>query len=261
MPLAAMIAMQRSGTHALGSVIDQHPDITYANEVFHPDSHKVRFSYFDFLTDLCSEAPELLMPWNAKKRFERYQAYIEERDEKKITLIDVKYSSTHHLNPEWHPLTRPPFLINLLAHHNVPVIHLRRRNLVRGAMSMLMSEATGLFNTQTPDRLQKQRIQVKPEILLNRIKFLQTEVGAMTHMLQNYPKLLTLEYTDLFENNALRPAIAHKIESHLGVSPMTHFEPTYLKQARRPLQETVVNFDEIAEALKPTPYASMLFEP
>lgn len=261
MPLAAMIAMQRSGTHALGSVLDQHPDITYANEVFHPESHKVLFSYFDFLDKLRTEAPDLLMPWNARKRFERYQAYIEEHDKKRITLIDVKYSSTHHFNPEWHPLTQPPFLIGLLAHHEIPVIHLRRRNLVRAAMSMLMSEATGLFNTQTPDRLQSHRIQMKPAILLHRMKLIQAEVGAMNHMLQNYPKLLTLDYADLFEDNALRPAIARKIENHLGISPMTDLKPTYLKQARRPLQETLVNFDEIAEALKPTPYASMLFEP
>ncbi len=111
MSIAVMIALQRTGTHALGSVIGQHPDVAYRDEIFSPSRANVPGGYFHFLADKLKTGPGIILPDKSVQRFNQYLKYVEESATKPINLLDVKYSSTHHFNTEWHPLTRAPTII------------------------------------------------------------------------------------------------------------------------------------------------------
>lgn len=262
MSIAVMIALQRSGTHALGSAIDQHPEIAYAKEVFHPEYSQSRYGYYNFLPQALSKEPDLALPANAQRRYAEFMAFLKSRAEKPVTLIDVKYSSTHHFNGDWHPLSRRPQLLDLLAGQKIPILHLCRKNLVRVVTSGLLAEATSIYRVKSTNEIPVDRIRVKPEHFLARVRFLETEQTLMSQFLKTYPEIIELEYTGLFKGDgALTSKTARQIEELLGVSYFENYVPIYLKQAQRPLEDTIINFDELAVALKRTPYASMLSEP
>lgn len=261
MSIAIMTALQRSGTHALGSAIEQHPEITYAREVFHPDYAQSKFGYYNFLPQAIRQDPDLALPANAKARYQKFIEFIESRADKPLTLLDVKYASLHHFNGDWYPLSRRPQFLDFLAIQKVPILHLRRKNLVRVVASGLLAEKTSVYRVKNAAEIPDEQIRVTPREFLTRLKFLEVEKTFMSQHLRGYPQLITLEYTELFDDKGLNSQTARLIEKFLGVSYFESYVPTYVKQAQRPLDETIANYDELAVALKRTPYASMLTEP
>lgn len=260
MSIAVMIALQRTGTHALGSVIGQHPDVAYRDEIFSPSRANVPGGYFHFLADKLKTGPGIILPDKSVQRFNQYLKYVEESATKPINLLDVKYSSTHHFNTEWHPLTRAPTFLELLGAYKIPIIHLKRRNIVRMTVSNLMAESTGLYTTDKAHEVRKVRLQINPDKFLARASFLHAEMKLMSRFLTSYPDIITLEYADLFEGNQISAVAEKKIVDLLGISDFEARAPTIIKQIPEPLEDVIVNFDELAAKLQPTIFAPMLFE-
>lgn len=261
MSIAVMIALQRSGTHALGSAIEQHPEITYAREVFHPEYAQSKFGYYNFLPQAIRQDAALALPANAQKRYQKFIEFIESRADKPLTLLDVKYASLHHFNGDWHPLSRRPQLLDFFAKQRIPILHLCRKNLVRVVASSLVAEKTSIYRVKNAAEIPDEQIRVDTREFLAKLNFLEVEKNFMSQYLRGYPQLITLEYAELFDENGLNSQTARLIEKFFGVSYFESYVPTYVKQAQRPLDETIANYDELAVALKRTPYASMLTEP
>lgn len=260
MSIAVMIALQRTGTHALGSVIGQHRDVAYRDEIFSPSRAKTPGGYFCFLAEKLKTDPEIVLPDNSSRRFDQYLDYVEGETDKPISLLDVKYSSTHHFNTAWHPLGRRPGFLDLLEFRKIPIIHLKRRNIVRMTVSNLMAETTRLYTTENAHEIRKTRLQINPERFLARARFLRAEMTLMSRFLDSCPNVITLEYADIFDGNEISRATEKKIVDLLGISNFEARSPTIIKQIPEPLEDVIANFDELKAVLQSTIFAPMLFE-
>ena len=89
----ALIARQRSGTNALGSALNNHPDIFYLNEVFHDhplikgrlDGGLTIYNYFYFITQVYNKSISDLC--NIREVFDLYIQYISSNSNKKINIM------------------------------------------------------------------------------------------------------------------------------------------------------------------------------
>jgi hypothetical protein len=131
-----LLARQRSGTNALRSVLDTHPDIFCFNEVFKlSDRHSEHpfiktANYFTFLERYCAGDVSRSFPDRSAEAFTDYLAYLRGLVTKKLLVLDVKYNSTHIVTDSWREIGEPT-LFPLLKAQQIRVLHLTRRNLLR----------------------------------------------------------------------------------------------------------------------------------
>ena len=111
MNYALLIARQRSGTGALGSVLDKHPDLKYVGEVFHPQNVGQRDNFFTFKGEYLRDNSTAWLPDEQYGVFEAFLAYLQEFYPGRTLVIDVKYRSFHQLNGGWLGLDECPTLL------------------------------------------------------------------------------------------------------------------------------------------------------
>ena len=259
MTIAFLFARQRSGTGALGSVLDQHPEIHYVGEVFHPgDVETNEYSYFRFLRALVETTPARSLPSAADVNLGEYLHYVKTKSPKPNVVIDVKYNSMHHFNRAWHGLLQRPRLIELVG--GQPVLHLARRNFVRTYVSGRLAELNQVWHTSDATGLKHRKVEVDTSALATDLGATSREVEAMMRWVGGRPNVVGLEYAELFDDHGdIGWGVGHEIASVLGVAPFATRTPHFQKQAGGHLRETIVNYGEVADALAWTPYHWMMF--
>lgn len=259
MTLCIMIAKQRTGTGALGSVLDQHPSISYLGEVFHHDATDKAPNYFYFLRDLVKQDPGMILPGSNARRFELYSEYLEARKGRLRTVVDIKYSSLHHFNAHWLGILEPPSLFKILRGKNIPVIHLVRRNHLKTFISGRLAELNNEWHAKSEDQISVRSLEVDTQACLRFIKTEVSENVRLRRILENHPRLLDLEYAEMFaEGGKLRDEAAAALADFLEVEPFRKKRPAHIKQTSNDLTSVIENYDAVAKALGPTPHAWML---
>lgn len=258
MSVVILLAMQRSGTQALGSVLDQHSSIEYLGEVFH-DKHIDRpGNYFGFLKNRIVQDVSLAFPDQAPERFKQYLAYLDTIMQKDISVLDVKYASTHHFEKYWKNPWAPPFFLQLLASHQIPVIHLTRRNLFRQYISNLMAETTNVWNLKQSADVPPAKVTINTATCISEIEMRENHARLMAQYLLNCPHVLSFDYADLFESGKLAPDIAGKLALFLKVAEFENLKPVFLKQTPETLEDIILNMEEVEMALRRSRFAWML---
>lgn len=250
--------MQRSGTQALGSILDQHASIEYLGEVFH-DKHIDRASnYFGFLTNRIAQDVSLAFPDQAPERFKQYLAHLNALSQTDISVLDVKYASTHHFEKYWKNPWAAPFFLQLLANHQIPVIHLTRRNLFRQYISNLMAETTNVWNLKQSANTPPPKMAINTTTLIAEIEMRENHAKLMAQYLQGCPRVLSFDYAELFDDGKLAPDIANKLASFLNVAAFENRKPVFLKQTPEALDDIILNMDEVDTTLRQSRFAWML---
>lgn len=260
MAIAVIVARQRSGTHALGTVFDRHPDLAYAEEVFNPAKTDKPPAYFWFLNECLKADPALLLPGNAEPRFARYVDLIEAHGTKRYTVLDIKYTSLHHFNGPWHRMTLKPPFFEFLARRQIPVIHITRRNLMRTLASTVIAESTKVYHTDTPTALDFSKYRADPVLVVKALNELALEDLLVEQYLAGYPKLLTIDYREIFEDGVLSDMAAERMAGFLGIAPFVARKPDFVKQAPARLEDVFENYEDVAKAVRQTRFAWMLTE-
>jgi hypothetical protein len=258
--IVILLARQRSGTHALGSVLDRHPELGYGAEVFNPAKIDIEPNYFWYLKKILAEAPDLALPGNGKERLQRYLALLDQKAQKRLTVIDVKYSSTHHFNDSWHRLLARPVFLDLLRQFDLPVLHLTRRNHLRALISGVVAERTNIFHTDDVSRIRIEPRPVDAAWLLRALGEMDMESALIEQFLLPHRRLATLDYLDLFDENGLTAAAEGKICGLLDILPFDAKKPDIVKQAPDRFDDVIENYDEVEKLIRPTKYAWMLTE-
>ncbi|MGE0683529.1 MAG: hypothetical protein AB7P69_21845 [Candidatus Binatia bacterium] len=259
MKVCVLLARQRSGTGALGSVLDQHPSFRYLGEVFHHDAIDRSPNYFHFLKQQIELDPNFALPGSGETRFTSYMERLDQLHPEKLKIVDIKYRSTHHFNGYWHGILEQPALFRLITKFEIPVIHLTRSNYLKTYISGLLADQNKIWHARATDTIEHKYIKIDTRMAIGFIRQTAQEVDFMTTFLKKTPKVVTVDYDELFSaDGSLSDLVNHKLQHFLNVSPLQKTKPAFVKQTSDDLREVVENYAELADALRETPFGWML---
>jgi hypothetical protein len=251
-----LIAQPRSGTQALGSVLDGHPQIRFRDEVFHEDNPD---TWFRFLTKRVEADPEGFWPRRARENFTAFLRYLESSDAKPVQVIDVKYTSLHQIVDSWKGPSERPAILTFAREERLPILHLTRRNHLKAYVSLRLAQRNDVWHLRSARQLAHATIELPGPHALAVLERYAVEHEMVSAYLDGHEPLLALEYEELFgSDGSLTPEVQARIGTLLGVSPFESVKPAYVKQTSDDLSRVISGFDELAQALASTPYAWML---
>ena len=253
-----LLARQRSGTGALGSVLDQHPQLNYLGEVFHPDNLHEKQNYFRFLLELVKEDAQYCLADKQAIVFEKFLKFIEETFGKN-SIIDIKYRSTHHFNGGWYSPNEQPRLIHFLKQKKVPIIHLKRANYVKTFVSGKLADINKIWHAKAQDEVKHTSTVLDIRQLSNYLVFTKDEVDFFNKYLKSYGRVLELEYSSIFDKESnVKQEILEKLGKFLQIKDFESNQPAFKKQAPKHLKNSIENFELVKLSLNQTEFAWML---
>lgn len=273
-PVHILLATQRSGTNMLRKIIATDERVHCLPEVFN-NSYNGRSDfpegipyYLEFLENAVREDATKCHPDVAYDLVGDYFGIIARRMEsdERVALVDVKYNSLNHADATWRQPGKRPEMLRLFKSNNYPVIHLRRRNLVRLAFSLTRALQSNQYVARRDHDVSKISIDLDVPFF---VKWVQ-ELKINEEMVRKWLKLvgakrLELCYEDLFEEHPGSPFLSEpfeRIAEFLGLGEMRFdLVPKTRKLAPQDLREEINNFDELEAALKGTEFEEFLYAP
>ncbi len=252
-----LLARQRSGTGALGSILDRHRQLHYLGEILHPGNLGQEKNFFTYLSQVLEEDKEAFLP---KNRLHVLDKFVDTMREDGVTpILDVKYSSIHHLYGDWQsPLSRPQIL-NHAEGRVVPIIHLTRKNHAKTFVSGRLAETNAVWHTNDKSAAQIRSIEINPAQLLRFIRNSVRESKLVQKWLAGHPRVVTFDYSDMLDpQGRLTDTICEKLSTTLGIESFVEKQPSFVKQAPDSLKESIKNYDEVADHLSDTSFRWML---
>jgi hypothetical protein len=274
-----LLARQRSGTNPLRSVLETHHEIFSVPEVFndHPTPDwelEVETNYVNFLTKrVGGDLRAVLAVEDHRELFRDFLEYVRCFTDRRFVVIDVKYNSTHHVMKYWRFMTEQPFLFDLVKDERIRVFNLTRHNYLRYWLSEVKAHLTHRWEAfdervvgNRPWYLAKYagrpavddvKVHLDVAKTLQTLELCRSENELVAASFAGYERYLELDYEDLFlEIGApVSEEALGRISDWLGIEPdFAERRPQYKKQSVLPLADTVENYDEIASALRGTPF-------
>jgi len=253
-----LFARQRSGTGALSSLLNQHPDCNYLGEVFGSAHEAHPHHYFNWLQKAVLADPSLVLPSHALDRLHAYLDYLRGAVDEGVLVLDLKISQAHHFEPFDRGIHAPPRFYDMVRDVGSDVIFLRRENLVRTYLSKLSAIESGIWHAEG-SRPPLPLLKVDVESMLPALRQLARREKYMDGLRKFFPGSLELSYEALFGDgtNYLSPEVALSLERVLGLSGLGTLETRQQKLRPGRLEEIVENHAELRQALKGTAFESM----
>lgn len=261
------------------SVLDTHPKIFCVPEVFndHPTPDwelEVETNYVGFLAKrVKGDLRSVLTVQDHRDLFCDFLEYLRCFTDRRFVVIDVKYNSTHHVMKYWRFMTEPPFLFTLLRDEEVRVLNLTRHNYLRYWLSEVKAHLTqrweafdervvgdrGWYLTKYAGRPDVEDVRVHLDVAetLETLELCRSENELVAASFAGYDRYMQLDYEDLFHEigGPVSEEALHRISHWLGIEPdFVERRPQYKKQSVLPLADSIENYDEIAGALRGTPF-------
>jgi hypothetical protein len=260
-----LLARQRSGTNALSSVLGTNPEIFCFDEVFRlddlirPDPLQIRGNYFTFLEEYAAGDVTRTFPDRHAQVFADYLAHLAALARTRLIVMDVKYNSTHHISGVWRPIAQPT-LFDYIKSSRVAVLHLVRRNYLRGLLSHLKaweSKRYYIFDGAAPPDV---RIPVPLPWALHEMERWRSEDDSVAAAFDDYPFYKRVEYSTLFPDpsGSIPAAALADLRAWFDVPDAFANRASLTKQSSLPLAETIENMDEVVSALRGTPFEHCL---
>lgn len=254
-----LLARQRSGTGALGTVLDKHSQIKYLGEIFHPGNVGTAHNFFTYKLEAIKKDPNLVLPGRGLELLEGFLDWKSELIRKQLPIIDAKYSSLHHLCPPMlNPLERP-FLLGHCIQNRLPIIHLTRENYLHTFVSGRLAEANKVWHAHSDSEIKVTSIDVDINRLLSYCKQTKASVNMIKEWLGKRHFVLEVEYANLFDTDgSLSNDIKEDLEDLLDVDGFEDTKPVFVKQNKAPLSESIENFEQVHDALRKTEFSWMV---
>ena len=258
-----MLARQRSGTNPLRSVLDTHPDVFCTPEIFHDnpsaETHlDVELNFFRFVAEHPKGGERRVLSFDDQLEvFVDFLRYVSGFTDKRVIVFDVKYNSTHHLNPAWKYISAEPTLFAFIRSQHLYLMNLTRRNFLRWYLSQQKAERTQAWTaradgTARPD----EKIRIDTAHLLRELELCRGENAIVERSLAHHERYLTFDYEELFSglDAPMSPEILERIAAWLQLPNAFRQSPEYRKQSSLTLEESIENYAEVEEALRGTPF-------
>jgi hypothetical protein len=272
-----LMARQRSGTNALRSVLESHPEIYCHNEVFsfndrvsEKDPLLPAVNFFNFLLKYAREDLTRILPHRHEVLFLDFIEYLRCFSSKRYIVIDVKYNTTHFLTEpyKWVPSSptfappagapNVPYLFFLIKRCGLRVINITRRNYLRYVLSESKAQATRVWQLREGAQATGDRsIRISDtEALLRRLACCRAEDMLVDGYFADYGRFISYEYDNVFGADASEVSadVLSSLSKWLQVINSFERKPTFRKQSHLPLDMAIANFEEVAAALRGTEF-------
>ena len=253
------MARQRSGTGALGTILDKHPQIKYLGEIFHPENVGRANNFFTYQLEAIKKDPELVLPGRGLELLDGFFGWKADLIKNQLPIIDAKYSSLHHLCPPMlNPLERPSLLTHCIQ-NKLPIIHLTRENYLHTYLSGRLAEANKVWHARSDDEIKVTSIDINISQLISYCNQTKTSVKMMRQWLDKRHFVLEIDYASLFnEDGSFSSDIKEQLEDLLDVDGFQDTTPVFVKQNKVPLGESIKNFEQVFDALRKTEFSWMI---
>ena len=275
MTCAVITGFQRSGTTVLGEWIGTSANVSYWGEIFHPDGleHGPRAealrlrpsaNYFRFRRDVLSDEQRCAVPsiLTRQEEWDSYQEVLERLRPGAVHVLNVKYSSWHHLDSAWRNPSEAPHLVTLAVERGYPVFHCLRRNILAQALSESLALATDVWHVPTdfdpPLAAATLPAVVDPALLLRRMRTCVDDAQLYRKWLRP-ARSYELYYEELFETEGRLSAQAiAAIRGEIADWACAGEAP--LKKVGRDPRTSIANLEELGEALSESEFAGLARE-
>jgi LPS sulfotransferase NodH len=278
MKVRLLLSTQRSGSHFLKSFVESRfPSVICSGEVLEEPvafarqlpalSSHPEFPHFWLW--YASEAAARSISVAPDRRIEAFELYLTKLTalaSPKDVVVDAKYNSIRSLSGYWDTDHGSNDFVSFITGHQIPVLHLIRKNILRVIISHKLAQQTGIWH-RSKERPQDELL---PKIRLN--------PGNVLSYIQ-YAHELTQNYQGLFsgcpnyEEIAYEDLVRERDYPHTGPNLRTvaHFlgkKAAASNQATLPFKttpedpsEVVENWDEVHRTLRGTEYGWMVQAP
>ena len=257
-----LLARQRSGTNAIRRVLESNADVFCFSEVFsviEKDSTNQltrETNFYRFAERHARGNVERVLPEAQTALFQDFLEYLRCFSSRRRLVVDVKYNNAHLLVAPWSNDFTAPFLFTLIQDLGINVLNVKRTNYLRYVLSNEKAKATNQWHTwlRMRQRYVDVPIALPVESLLEELAICAHEDGVVNRCFSRYPRFRTWEYTDIFEptTDGVSVDFATATAEFLGVTNSFDLVPDYTKQAQLPLEESILNYDEVAATLRGT---------
>lgn len=253
------MARQRSGTGALGTILDKHAQIKYLGEIFHPQNVGSSDNFFTHKLDAIKKEPELVLPGRGLELLDGFLDWNADLIKNQLPIIDAKYSSLHHICPPMlNPLERPSLLTHCVQ-NKLPIIHLTRENYLHTYISGRLAEANKVWHARSENEIKVTSIEIDVSKLISYCNQTKASVNMVQQWLGKRHFVLQIDYADLFdESGAFSSSIQAELEDLLDVDAFQDTTPVFVKQNKAPLSESIKNFEQVFDALHKTEFGWMV---
>jgi len=190
-PLAILLAAERSGTHFFRSIINENKSGCAYWEVVNSESQPEAgdpLNFFSFRKSLEAEGLDVSRPTVdvTRRIIDKYfDRCIEFGNTNTAPLIiDIKYGHLINFTNGWWDFHSPPLLFEIAREREIPFIHLRRKSLYKTALSDLYASQTNLWKvTESTDGV-RPSVQISREALEQRKNRLGSMMSTVQYWLQ-----------------------------------------------------------------------------
>lgn len=259
MSYVLLLARQRTGTGALNSALEKHPNIKYLDEIFNPENVKSETNFFRFYEREIKARGKKTWPNIKSLIFQRYIKVMHERYQRKTLIADVKYNNLHHLDGNWRGLVEMPLLLQETMNCDRPIIHLKRKNRLRTFISGILAELNNVWHTTEQQHLRRRSAVIDTGFLCNYIDVTEKEDDLISTWIGHYHKKIEFDYAELFcSAGQINPQIVGSVLDLMGQPHVPGLQPSIVKQAPVDLTEAIENFADVQRVLAGTRHEWML---
>ena len=259
MGFVLLLARQRTGTGALNTALEKHPNIKYLNEIFNEDNAKLDTSFFRFYERQVRMYGRKIIPNLRFGIFERYMKSMRARYKAGTMIIDTKYNNLHHLDANWRGPIQCPTLLEECMNRDIRIIHLTRRNHLKTFVSGVLADINRVWHAFDIAEIHTRSASIDLNSLMNYLDVTEKEDEIVSLWIKHYHRKMEFDYADVFTSaGEIDEGIMKTLLDFLGEPYVPGLQPLIFKQAPAELAESIANFDEVKQALLGTRHAWML---
>lgn len=261
-----LLARQRSGTNAVRSVLESHPDVFCFVEPFWLPNKDARFrpargpNFFTFVKEYARGDVSRLYPDRHERLFTDFLQYVRCFTDRRWLVLDVKYNTTHLFTKPWADNLTSPLMLDMITHHQLRVLNIRRANHLRYVISELKAADSGTYHPLPEGFHRDQSVHIDVARMLDWFTTCRAEDELIEQHFWSYPHFRSFEYVDLFTPPAgeIAPDFLDAVARWLRIPLTFSTLPNFRKQSYLPLAETIENYDEVVAAVTGTAYEHFL---
>lgn len=243
MSVVVLLSRQRSGTGALASVLERHPDIYYCGEILDHGCDKT--SFFGWLA---AHGHVARSPLDYSALFEEFVTALLAED--RINLIDIKYNSLQVIPAQFRSFEEVPWVLDYLSRLPVPMINLRR-NPLQTYVSAKLAERHGAFHVVHGSAVSAGKIALDLQDFAAFHFFALKENQAIATFFDDYGFSTVLDYERCFEpDGTLSPQALEQVGRLLDLDfSALDRTPRFRKQSAESIVDKVENLEEVIQTL------------
>ena len=245
-----VLTTQRSGATFFLFFLSNHPQIACRHQTVFTQDHRFKFFSFDRPTSFYYQYRSGSLRRQLRHWFRRRQLIYDCLDDYLRTLPDdvkakgIKISYNH--------IDKYPAIADWMKEHQVSVVHLIRRNVLKTALSLATAKKRGFH--QSTQKAEVVKVRLSPARLKRDLARRNRAIQKYQNMFPDNP-YLEIEYESLVAN---REAEMQRTLQFLGIDEVMPLDTDLVKLNPDALEEIIENYEEVVQALKGTVFEKYL---